>query len=335
MLTRSKRRLMARALDVTGCGQMLRALGAWRGLLILTYHRIGHAGDCDFDHDLWSATEEQLDRQLTTLSQMGDIIGLDDLELTLRAPRGRAVMLTFDDGYRDNFSKAVPILKGHGATATFFITTGFIDHPRVPWWDEIAWMVATSTRRWLPVNRWVAEPLLLGDTARARTLRRVQAVYKGLPANQTEEYLNVLGESFGTGRCPAALGSNLWMTWDMLREMQRHGMTFGAHTVNHPILANLTPWQQDEEIGQCRLRLIEELDGPIEAFSYPEGRRSSFNDATRRSLRKHGYRWAFISVGGHCRPRHQDVYAVHRASVEGHFDPQLFQATLTLPQLFA
>jgi peptidoglycan/xylan/chitin deacetylase (PgdA/CDA1 family) len=112
-------------------------------------------------------------------------------------------------------------------------------------------------------------------------------------------------------------------------------MAFGGHTVNHPVLANLTPSRQDQEIGNCRRRLVEELGRPVDAFGYPEGRRSSFNDATRASLRAHGYRWAFVSDGGHCRPGHQDLFAVHRTAIEIDLDRRMFEATLALPQVFA
>ncbi len=66
------------------------------------------------------------------------------LPRVLAAKRGRYGMITFDDGYRDNHATALPILKREGVTATFFVATGFIDAPRLPWWDEIAWMVRTS-----------------------------------------------------------------------------------------------------------------------------------------------------------------------------------------------
>ena len=112
MLT--KRELLARTLDVTGCGRLLRTTRSWNGVLILNYHRIGEPDDSPFDRNLWSASAEDFDRQLLFLSQNFDVIGLGDLEHSLSQPRGRFVMVTFDDGYRDNFSEAFPILKSRG-----------------------------------------------------------------------------------------------------------------------------------------------------------------------------------------------------------------------------
>jgi len=125
------------------------------------------------------------------------------------------------------------------------------------------------------------------------------------------------------------------MTWEMLREMRGDGMTFGGHTVNHPILANSTADQQDWEVAECQQRLIDELGGTIDAFSYPNGKRGDFNEFTRAALRSHGYRWAFSYSGGHCQLGHADHFDLPRTAVESDIDLSLFRAAATLPQLFS
>ena len=327
----SKRDLLAHTLDATGCARVLRAVRPWNGVLIWNYHRIGDAVGSLFDPHLFSATAEDFDRQVGFLKQNFDVIGLNDLEQALTQPRGQFVMLTFDDGYRDNFELAFPILKSYGVPATFFIATGFIDRPRMPVWDELAWMLRLTSVTTLRANEWLPTFVCLSD----QPFRRLLAIYKSLGTELTEAYLDFLGDALGTGRCPASLASDQWMTWDMLREMQAGGMTFGGHTVNHPILANSTADQQDWEVGECQRRLIDELGGPIDAFSYPNGKRGDFNEFTRAALRSHGYRWAFSYSGGHCHPAHADHFDLPRAAVETDIDLSLFRATATLPQFFS
>jgi peptidoglycan/xylan/chitin deacetylase (PgdA/CDA1 family) len=121
----------------------------------------------------------------------------------------------------------------------------------------------------------------------------------------------------------------------MVREMRRGGMTFGGHTVTHPILANLSAEQQDWEISECRRRLVAEVGDPIYAFSFPVGGRSSFNMFTRHSLQVHGFRLAFTYYGTYCRHGHQDLHAISRTAIETDIDSKLFRAVVTLPQLFA
>lgn len=331
----SKRELLARTLDVTGCARLLRTARSWNGVLILNYHRIGQPAGSLFDPNLWSASAEDFDRQLSFVTKNFDVIGLHDLEFALSQPRGRSVMITFDDGYRDNYSTAFPILQSHGVPATFFIATGFLDRPRVPWWDEIAWMTRTTSVDVLAANEWLPSSVPLSKQDRDPAFRRFLAVYKSLGDELTGEYLDFLADALGTDRCSSSLASEMWMTWDMLREMQAGGMSFGGHTVTHPILANSTADQQDWEVGECQRRLQSELGVSIDAFSYPNGQSSDFNEFTRAALRQHSYRWGFTFCGGYCRPGQLDHFALPRTAIETEIDLPLFRAAATLPQLFS
>jgi peptidoglycan/xylan/chitin deacetylase (PgdA/CDA1 family) len=310
----SKQHFAARALDSLSAGGWFRRFPAWDGLLILNYHRIGDPGSSDLDQNLWSATEDDFRAQMTILKRDFDVIGLDRLDETLRRSRGRSVMITFDDGYRDNYTHAFPILKDCGLPATFFIATGFLDHPQVPWWDEIAWMVHSTTVGELPATDWTETPLRIAPETSDAVIRRLLKVYKSLEGQEASCYLTNLAELLKTGRCPVEMNCGLWMTWDMVREMRAAGMTIGGHTVTHPVLANQPLEQQDYEIRECRQRLVAELGEPIDAFSYPVGGSSSFTAATSAAL---------------------DRYALPRTAVETDIDLPLFRALLALPQWFA
>lgn len=327
--------MLADALDRTGCGKLLRLAPSWRGVLILNYHRIGESRNALFDRNLWSATTEDFDQQVRTIQRDFDIIPLDDLGRALRNRRSRAVMITFDDGYLDNYTEAFPVLKSHGAAATFFITTGFLDSPRVPWWDEIAWMIRTCRLAQIPANPWTGNPIDLGDPDREGAIHRVLKAYKRINGTDTDQYMSFLADVLETGRIPRPFADDLWMNWDMVREMNADGMSFGGHTVTHPILANISPEAQDYEIGECRRRLMEELGTPITAFSYPVGGKASFDRHSRELLEKHGYEWAFTYIGGLVSHREPDRFSLQRAAVELTVNRPLFRAMLSLPQVFA
>src|SRR3954447_6223259 len=132
----------ARLIDRTGLGRVLRRLGTWRGALVLTYHRMYRPGASPHaEPRLWSATQEELDAQLSLLAREFDVVPARELGEGITSARGRVVVLTFDDGFRDNWELALPVLRSRGVPATFFLATGFIDDPRLAWWDELAWMV--------------------------------------------------------------------------------------------------------------------------------------------------------------------------------------------------
>lgn len=331
----SKRSVIAKTLDITGCGRLLRSTRVWDGVLILNYHRIGDCRHSLFDRNLWSATDEEFDAQIKLIKTEFDVIGLSELGRVLSEKHGRYVMVTFDDGYRDNYSSAFRILSSHDVPATFFITTGFLDQKKVPWWDEIAWMVRSTKLERISSNRWLNCPTVFDEPDRDRAIAKFLGVYKRLLGEVTELYLDFLAEELGTGRCPQKDAAELWMTWDMIREMRANGMTFGGHTVTHPILANLPSQQQQWEVGECQRRLVEELNEPITSFSYPVGGRSSFNQFTRQALADHGFQWGFTYLGSYCPHGHQDPYALNRTAIETDVDLSQFRAITTLPQFFA
>src|SRR5690349_13667014 len=123
----SRRGRAAAGLRRTGLSAVLRRVGTWRGLLGLNYHRIGDAEASPLDRDLFSASVEAFEQQVDDLAREADVIALADVPAALRARRGRRVLITFDDGYRDAFEVAFPVLRRAGLPAAFFVVTDFLD----------------------------------------------------------------------------------------------------------------------------------------------------------------------------------------------------------------
>lgn len=330
----NKAQMVARLLVLSGIGSLMRKVNTLRGVVVPTYHRIGDPRRSLFDHGVFSATPESFDAHVSFLKRHFDVIGPADLPGVLAKGTGRYVLITFDDGYRDNYEYAFPILKSHGVGATFFIATGFIDRPRAAWWDEIAWMVRSSPRHSVPGSQWVPSPVVFDEPARERAIDKLLGVYKALPGHLTQAYLEHLADATGSGRCHVDM-TNIWMTWDMIREMKAAGMWIGGHTANHPILACLPPEQQAQEIAQCRQRIEAELRQPMKWFSYPRGKPDAFNDITRRCLQEQGVELAFSYYSGYRRFDQWDPYDVRRTPVESDTSEDQFEAMVSIPQLFA
>jgi peptidoglycan/xylan/chitin deacetylase (PgdA/CDA1 family) len=324
----------ARALAAASLGPLFKRLGTWRGVLVLNYHRIGESEDSPFDRSLWSSTAEAFHEQVRFIARQADAILPAELEDALRAGRGRHVMLTFDDGYRDNHELAYPILRSHGVRACFFIATGFLDSPHPAWWDEIAWMVHRSERAEIEPGPWLAAPLAVDGGGRDQAVRALTERYKGLSGEDAERFLDFLAEATGSGRCEPAEAADEWMTWDMVREMSEAGMEIGGHTVTHPVLSRVAPERQRDEIAGCRARLEHEVGRPMHSFSYPNGTIDSFGPETRASLEVEGVRLAFSFYGGYARPGRFDRYDVPRGGVFADWSRRDFVAAIVLPQLF-
>lgn len=303
---------------------------------MFTYHRVGDGESQPWDRRLWSATAEALDEQFETLVRHTDVVGPADITDAMRRGVGRRVLLTFDDGYRDNYDIAFPVLRRHGLRATFFLVTGFVDAPAAAWWDEIAWMVRKATRMSLAAgeNGHAGSLSLLPDD-HGTTIASLVRHYKTLPDAQGERFLAWLADTTGSGRCSRADIEDLWMTWDMAREMRSAGMWIGGHTVTHPVLSRLSPERQREEIGTCGRRLVEELGEPMRWFAYPVGARDAFNATTQAIARECGVELAFSFYGGRGHPLHWNPLDTPRINVDSAYGPRLIEATICLPQIFA
>lgn len=303
----------------------------WRGVVCLNYHRIGDGSRSLFDRQVYSATRDGFDRQVRWLKRHFDVISPKDLEGARALRRGRHVIVTFDDGYRDNYTDAFAVLKSHGVPATFFVAVGFIDEPRLPWWDEIAWMVRTSKRASVSVPDFPVGEVVFDEPDRERAITAILRAYKRLPDERTAAFVDAIAEATGSGRASSVDARPIWMTWDMIREMKAAGMTIGGHTVRHCVLARLARDEQEKEIDACARRLREELDVSMDAFAYPVGTRDAFDQTTKDVLREKGVRVAFSYYGGVPRLRRLDPYDVPRIPIEADTTFRDFEAILMFP----
>lgn len=319
----------------SGLGTLLRRTAGHMGFIVLNYHRIGDPRASDLDRQVFSATPEMFERQLKFLKAECDVITPADLPELARRPRGNYAMITFDDGYRDNFEVAYPILKSMGMKATFFLVTGFVDHPRLSWWDEIAWMVRRCRKDRIGPTPLVPTALRVDSSRPQATIDHLLGVYKRLSPGACKAFLDQLGEVTGCGRAAAELGRDLWMTWDMIAELRDAGMELGGHTVSHPILSTLSSFDQRLEVMGCLGALEQHLHQPARLFSYPRGKPDAFNVDTRACLAESQVRYAFSYYGGMNSSGITNPLDVRRVGVEVNTPIEHFEALVTWPSLFA
>lgn len=316
----SRRRLAAGALNASGLGALLRGMGTWEGALALNYHRIGVPEPGHGDPKQWNATSEELAAQVALIRRHCEILAPRELEDAMSARGGRYAVITFDDGFRDHYTHALPVLRAARVPAGFYIATGFIDAPRMLPGDEIAWMVDASGRT---------------GTAAAALTHHLQLELRAQPGDSVEEHLDALGQRLAVGRCPEAVAAATYMDWDMVRDLQGNGMEVGGHSVDHPMLGGLDPERQRWEIAESRRRLTTELGEAPQTFAYPYGDRSSFTAATKAILREEGYRLAFSFYGGYQAARQVDPFDVPRVAVTTGTTPAVLQAMVAVPHRFA
>src|SRR5581483_725894 len=141
-----KKNILKLALSVTGITSL-----TWRRLLpclyVFNYHRIGNPETCAYNRDLYSCTATQLRKHVTLLKERFEIINCERLLYFVQhgyTGQLPLALITFDDGYLDNYTLAFPVLKEMDTPATFFLPTAFIGQRRLMWGDEIAWTLRHS-----------------------------------------------------------------------------------------------------------------------------------------------------------------------------------------------
>ena len=300
-ILRGKRELMARGMFWSGTASMLSHLPAKDSLLILTYHRIGDHENDLFDPGVFSATGEQFDEQISYLKRFHSLVTLEEalayVEVTDKDKTRRCrVLITFDDGYLDNYRIAYPILSSHGAQGVFFLATNLVGSGYVPWWDHIAYLVKTAEKRQFSISYPAHLDVDVDKNGLKASLRDILDRCE-MPENMDpKRFIRELKEAAGGKDLPTEM--RRFLNWDEAREMINGGMAIGAHTHSHPRLSRLGREEQHKELTQCRAILAEKLGIDANVLAYPFGSVTAFSDQTQRIAEETGYRAAFSYYGG-------------------------------------
>jgi len=239
---------------------------------------------------------------------------VDALRRGARLPSYTAI-ITFDDGYQNNATVAVPALREAGMTAAFFLSTSYIGTDRCLWVDEIEQALASTDLPEIVVLAGDREERLpLGSDADRRAAdRRIRAIGKSLP---DEALCRWLKEFFARNalEVPRASGDYRFLTWDHVRGMHAAGMTIGSHTLRHAIITRVPEGERGEEILGARRACEAALGERCDAFAYPNGREGDFDDSTGKLLREMGFSCALTTGQGLNAPG-ADLFTLKRMGV--------------------
>jgi peptidoglycan/xylan/chitin deacetylase (PgdA/CDA1 family) len=296
-----KRELLARGLLWSGAASLLSQLPARDSLLVLNYHRIGNAADDLFDSGVFSATADQFDEQIAWLKRRLSLVTLDEALAYIEGKekektRRCRVLITFDDGYLDNYKIAYPILRSHGVQGVFFLTTSMVGSCEIPWWDRIAYLVKTARNRQFSLHYPAEISVDIDKAGLNKSLTAILRSYKQFNNSDAKRFMLELAEASRGEEPPRTL--RRFLNWDEAREMIAGGMEIGSHTHSHQVLSQLEPEAQRQEIAGSRSIIINQLGIEVKALAYPVGHKVSFTEETKRIALESGYRCAFSHYGG-------------------------------------
>jgi peptidoglycan/xylan/chitin deacetylase (PgdA/CDA1 family) len=279
-----------------------------RRFQILGYHKVSPDA-----HPFFAPLHpEAFEQQMYFLSTCYRVMSLQELvaRSMRRAVPERAVAITFDDGYRDNYDYAFPILKKYRFPATIFVATGAIGNSDTIWHDRVfdAFQFATVGRARLEDT---AVPELILETVEARrqgleaTLVRAKTLYGETRRRFIDDIELKLRPN------AAAYADHRMLNWDQIREMHDAGIEFGSHTVTHTIVSHIPRSEMVKELRDSKEELSERLRTPINSFAYPNGKAGDYNDEVKAALRECGYSCA-VTCGSGFNDAFSDVFELKR-----------------------
>ncbi|MFM7768817.1 MAG: polysaccharide deacetylase family protein [Bacteroidota bacterium] len=300
-------------------------------ILILNYH--GVVSEADFGISVNHMSVADFDKQIRYFSNNFNILSLDDfIKISngeLDVPDRKSILITFDDGYENNFTHAYPVLKKHKAPAVIFPVMGLTGSSMPSWYDaiDITKYKLTDANKTAKLSSLAKE---FGLTFRSMEyLHELTEGMKNLTPTQKhefiEKYLDITGREFQQD-------TSKFQYWKMLNESQIKQMSddglvaFGSHTVSHPNLDRIPIETAIQEIQQSKNKLETITGKPVKSIAFPDG---GYNDEIKKHVIESGYEVMF-SVTPKCQSDQSDKTIFRRFSVPNTTttDSVIFNASL-------
>ena len=238
--------------------------------------------------------------QMEILAKNFNPITMDDIVSFLSREKSlpkKSVIVTFDDGYLDNYELAYPILNQFGIKATFYVQTDLIETNNIPWFIRIR-NAFTNTRKdkWLDIKENQFYPI---KSVKQKELALLNACIgcSGLIGEAQERLVTAI--EVGLDVEPLALKNGLIMNWDQIKRLHDDGHIIGSHTVSHPNMALINEEEVKHELLQSKNILEKQINSQVNHFCYPNPSiRPIWTKETRSAVQAAGYQTAVITTGG-------------------------------------
>jgi peptidoglycan/xylan/chitin deacetylase (PgdA/CDA1 family) len=280
-------------------------------LIILCYHQA--TGENLRDHLLYLRRHYRLLHLETALEELYTPSTSDSRKRDQRTP----LVVTFDDGYHDNYTNAFALACELQVPITIFLVLGYIESGCSFWWQEGERLVSHARASEITIGNRTYHLDNLKDRkglalAIENRLRFASSIQK------REEFLISIREVLeGSSQLLLEEKAISPLSWREVQTMEESvWISFGAHTMNHPILAYLTdPAEVQYEVSESRKVLERQLGHPVHAFAYPVGQLEHIGRDGLCAVQNAGFRWAVTTIHGANTPQ-SDPYLLHRIVVD-------------------
>jgi peptidoglycan/xylan/chitin deacetylase (PgdA/CDA1 family) len=297
-----------------------------RKAIVLTFHRVL---PLDRQRDSFSSpaivvTPETFDMHMALVRRFFRPVTIEEFARLIKS-RARlpsaTCLVTFDDGWHDNYEFALPILRRHGIPAVIFVATDFIGGDRCFWQEKLARMLHAALEHenlatvvfGHVLNSSI--PAAKNSDERRRAVRDIVGKMKAKPIADTLELVDAVSREVDTpvGHAPERVwGEDRFMTWEQIKEMQASGLIeIGSHAQSHTPLTKLDATSASRELAQSRSAIEANTGKDCFMFAYPNG---DFNDGAVSWVARAGYSLAFTTIRGRV-PRGADPLRLKRINI--------------------
>ncbi|MCM2283296.1 MAG: polysaccharide deacetylase family protein [Desulfobacula sp.] len=208
------------------------------------------------------------------------------------------VVITFDDGFLDNYELVYPVLKQYKLPATIFLTTDFINKKSTPWFIKFRYAFMETPKNHIQIKIIDTDYNFPTNSKIERKVAsdKVMSYMRSCPEEQRDQFLNTLYEILEIDNFKPL--ENLMLNWDQIREMSDYGISFGAHTVSHPVLSQISIESAKKEIKLSKEIIEAETKKQVYSFAYPFGKKSDFSQELIPIIKQLGFKCAVTTETG-------------------------------------
>lgn len=257
---------------------------------IFMYHRVRGK------HGVEGIPAELLRWQFQQIKQHFNPMSLDQMVEAHERKKlpDHAVALTFDDGYRDFYESAYPLLREFDLPATLFLTTGFVNGDLWLWPDQIKFMLNETNHKFLELPN-IKRPLI-SESERYEAWSEIGDICLKLLNTEKHLLIEQISKSLEVPLPQNAPKGFEGLNWTMVKDMIANSkLTIGSHSVSHPIMTSLSPEALSYELLASKETIEAAIGQPVSAFCYPNGQSADINDITRIAIQHSGYAYALAA----------------------------------------
>jgi len=233
----------------------------------------------------------EFDKAIETLKKHFDFIQLETLyqHIQEKKPLSKSsIVLTFDDGFRDNYSNGMPIFKKHNISAMIYLVHNSIEQQMLPWSQRLGYSLKNTKIKNIAFRfkEFHFQSALSSERNRLLAFNKLSKFFQVSSFGDRENMICQIENQLKVDP-----PKDMMLTWGMISEMKDYGLEFGAHTLSHPLLGNIDITEAKQEIIQSKKLIEQKIGFAIDHFAFPAG---SMNNTLRNFLREEGFKTSFI-----------------------------------------